>query len=159
MQNKSTVFLRNTLTAIVFTLAQCFATGYATASDAAVGQVKTLEGDASIIRDGNTLETQIGARVYAKDLIRTGKDGSIGITFTDNTVMATGPNSEVALEDYAFDSDKFDGSMLADMRKGTLLVVSGDIARSSPDAMKVRTPTAVLGVRGTRFLVKVGQGQ
>jgi hypothetical protein len=45
--------------------------------------------------------------------------------------------------------------MLTDMRKGTLTVVSGDIARSSPGAMKVKTPAAMLGVRGTRFAVQV----
>jgi hypothetical protein len=45
--------------------------------------------------------------------------------------------------------------MLTDMRKGTLTMVSGDIARSSPGAMKVKTPTAILGVRGTRFAVQV----
>jgi hypothetical protein len=46
--------------------------------------------------------------------------------------------------------------MMTDMHKGTFSMVSGDIARSSPDAMKVRTPTAILGVRGTSFAVDVG---
>ena len=74
---------------------------------------------------------------------------------TDNTVMSAGPQSVLALTQYNFDSSNFKGTMLADMRKGTLAVVSGDIARSSPDAMKVRTPTVILGVRGTRFTVQV----
>jgi hypothetical protein len=69
--------------------------------------------------------------------------------------MSTGPNSEVALEDYKFDSNNFNGSMLTDLRKGTLSMVSGDIAKSSPAAMKVKTPAAILGVRGTHFVVQV----
>ena len=93
--------------------------------------------------------------MYEKDVIQTGADGAIGITFTDNTVMSTGPNSEVSLEEYRFDSSNFNGAMLTDMRKGTLAMVSGDIARSTPGAMKVKTPTAILGVRGTRFAVQV----
>lgn len=131
----------------------------ADAADQAIGQIKTAEGDVSIDRNSSHVAANVGDSVFAQDVIATGTDGSIGITFTDNTVMSAGPNSEVALEDYAFDSDKFTGTMLTDMRKGTLLFVSGDIARSSPGAMKVRTPTAVLGVRGTRFVIKVGDGQ
>lgn len=131
----------------------------ADAADQAIGQIKTAEGDVSIDRRGSHIAANVGDSVFAQDVIATGTDGSIGITFNDNTVMSAGPNSEVALEDYAFDSDKFTGTMLTDMRKGTLLFVSGDIARSSPGAMKVRTPTAVLGVRGTRFVIKVGDGQ
>ena len=65
-------------------------------------------------------------------------------------------NSEAALAQYAFDSNNFTGKMLTDLRKGTASMVSGDIARSSPSAMKVRTPTATLGVRGTSFAIEVG---
>ena len=61
----------------------------------------------------------------------------------------------MALEQYRFDSNNFNGSMLADMRKGTLDMVSGDIAKSSPGAMRVKTPEAILGVRGTHFVVQV----
>ena len=70
-------------------------------------------------------------------------------------MLSLGPNSEAAIAQYAFDSSNFNGAMLTDMRKGTLTMVSGDIARSSPGAMKVRTPTAILGVRGTSFVVQV----
>src|SRR6202023_2751421 len=98
---------------------------------------------------------KVGDLLYEKDVIRTGDDGAIGITFTDNTAMSTGANSEVSLEEYRFDSSNFNGAMLTDMRKGTLAMVSGDIARSSPGAMRVKTPTAILGVRGTRFAVQV----
>ena len=69
--------------------------------------------------------------------------------------MSAGPNSEIALEDYKFDSNNFKGSMLTDLNKGTLSMVSGDIAKSSPSAMKVKTPDAILGVRGTHFVVEV----
>jgi hypothetical protein len=102
------------------------------------------------------LSAKVGDPLYEKDTLATGADGGIGITFTDNTALSMGPNSEVALEEYKFDSSNFNGAMLTEMRKGTLSMVSGDIARSSPGAMKVKTPTAILGVRGTRFAVQVG---
>jgi hypothetical protein len=120
-----------------------------------IAQVKNTSGHVIIVRDGGNIAAKVGDFLYEKDVIQTGADGAIGITFTDNTVMSTGPNSEVSLEEYRFDSSNFNGAMLTDMRKGTLTMVSGDIARSTPGAMKVKTPTAILGVRGTRFAVQV----
>ena len=122
-----------------------------------VGQVKNASGDAALLRDGQRLAAKPGDPVQEKDVIETGKDGTIGVTLIDNTVISAGPNSQIALEEYSFNSSSFTGSMLADMRKGTATMVSGDIARGSPDAMKVRTPTAIMGVRGTYFAVQVAE--
>jgi hypothetical protein len=124
-------------------------------ADGQIAQIKTVTGDAAIMRNGNRIAAKPGDPVYEKDTIETGADGSIGLTFTDNTVMSAGPNSEIAMEEYRFDSSNFNGAMLADMHKGTVAMVSGDIARSTPGAMRVRTPTAMLGVRGTRFAIEV----
>jgi hypothetical protein len=120
-----------------------------------IAQVKTVTGQVVIQRSGRRLPAKIGDPLFEKDIIETGPDGGIGITFVDNTVFSTGPNSQLALDEFQFDSNNFRGSMLADMRQGTLAVVSGDITRSSPGAMKIKTPTAVLGVRGTTFAVQV----
>jgi hypothetical protein len=125
------------------------------AQEKPIGQVKTASGDVAIVRNNNRIAAKPGDSVFQKDTIETGANGAIGITFTDNTVMAAGPNSEVAMEEYTFDSSNFKGSMVTDMRKGTLSVVSGDIAKSSHGAMKVRTPAAILGVSGTHFAVQV----
>ena len=121
----------------------------------AIAQVKTVSGQVAVLRSGQRLPARVGDPLFEKDVVETGSDGAIGITFVDNTVFSAGPNSQLALEEFRFDSNNFRGSMLADMRQGTLAVVSGDITRSSPGAMKIKTPTAVLGVRGTRFAVQV----
>lgn len=128
----------------------------AKADDAAVAQVKKAAGAAFVVHGGQRVPVKPGDLLYQSDVLQTDADGTIGVTFTDNTVLSLGPNSEAALAEYAFDSSNFKGDMLTDMRKGTLTMVSGDIARSSPGAMKVRTPTAILGVRGTSFAVEVG---
>jgi hypothetical protein len=128
----------------------------AQAEVAKVALIKTASGQVTVVRDGARLSAKVGDQLYEKDTLETGVDGGIGITFTDNTALSMGPNSEVAIEEYRFDSSNFNGAMLTEMRKGTLSMVSGDIARSSPGAMKVKTPTAILGVRGTRFAVQVG---
>ncbi|SRR5579862_3205172 len=139
-------------------LAAAFVVVFASAArarDSRIAQVKTVSGDAALVRGGARTAARPGDPVYEKDTIETGADGAIGITFIDNTVMSAGPNSEIDLSEYRFDSSNFNGAMLTDMRKGTVTMVSGDIARSSPGAMKVRTPSAILGVRGTRFAIEV----
>jgi hypothetical protein len=128
----------------------------ARADDTPVAQIKTESGAVYAMRDGKRVDLKAGDELYEKDVIDTGADGAIGVTFTDNSVLSLGPNSEVALSEYRFDSSNFNGAMTTDIRKGTLTMVSGDIARSSPGAMKVVTPTAILGVRGTSFAVDVG---
>jgi hypothetical protein len=127
----------------------------ARADNSQVAQIKTVSGQAEIVRNGAHSSAKIGDPLYEKDTIETGGDGAIGITFIDNTVMSSGPNSEIVLEDYKFNSSNFKGSMLTDMNRGTVSMISGDIARSTPGAMKVKTPTAILGVRGTRFVIEV----
>jgi hypothetical protein len=124
------------------------------ASQNQIAQVKTVSGQVKVQRDSGQTTPKPGDALFEKDTIVTGADGAIGITFNDNTVMSAGPNSEISLQQYTFDSSNFNGSMLTELRKGTLSVVSGDIARSSPGAMKVRTPAATLGVRGTRFVAE-----
>ena len=120
-----------------------------------IAQVKKVIGQVTIVRSGAQLPARVGDPLFERDVIETGADGAIGITFIDNTVFSAGPKSQLALDEFRFDSNNFRGSMLADMRHGTLAVVSGDITRSSPGALKIKTPTAVLGVRGTTFAVQV----
>tara|TARA_B100000614_G_scaffold117604_1_gene105647 strand:- start:555 stop:1007 length:453 start_codon:yes stop_codon:yes gene_type:complete len=122
-----------------------------------IGQVKTVTAPTHIERDGDSLAAAVGSAVYQSDVIVTGAGGSVGITFKDNSLFSAGPDSRIALEQFRFDSSKMSGNFLASVEKGTLSVDSGDIARGSPDAMKIKTPSAILAVRGTAFLIKVGE--
>jgi hypothetical protein len=143
-------------TSLIFTVTILAVSGTAAKADnVQVAQIKTVSGQAEILRNGARSAARVGDPLYEKDTIETGADGAIGITFIDNTVMSGGPNSQIVLEDYKFNSSNFKGAMLTDMNRGTLSMISGDIARSTPGAMKVKTPTAILGVRGTRFVIEV----
>jgi len=72
---------------------------------------------------------------------------------SDDSLLSAGPNSILALDRYEFDTTTNQGKLDASLRKGSLAVISGRIAKQSPDAMTVRTPSAILGVRGTEFVV------
>lgn len=128
--------------------------GFATAQEA--GHVKVARGAVQIERSGQKLAATVGAPVQAGDVVTTGPDGSVGITFLDNSLLSAGPNSVLAIDRFAFDPTTHQGAFESSLQKGTLAVVSGKLAKASPDAVKVKTPAAVLGVRGTEFLVRTG---
>jgi hypothetical protein len=125
----------------------------APAGAAEIGQIKVAKGQVSVERDGRVLPGDAGVRLKPADVVRTGADGSVGITMSDNSLLSAGPNSILSLDRYAFDSTTNQGQFDASLRKGSLAVISGRIAKQSPDAMKVRTPSSILGVRGTEFVV------
>jgi hypothetical protein len=120
------------------------------------GHIKVTRGGVQVERAGQKTPATVGAVVQAGDVVSTGADGSVGITFLDNSLLSAGPNSVLAIDRFAFDSTTHQGSFESSLRKGTLAVVSGKLAKQSPEAMKVKTPAAVLGVRGTEFLVRTG---
>ena len=96
-----------------------------------------------------------GFELLAGDLLVTGKDGRVSLTFIDNTRFAVGPNSRIAVSKFEYDRTRQQGSFVTQVDRGSLAVVSGKIAKSGRDAMKVQTPNSILGVRGTRFIVEV----
>ncbi|WP_295638418.1 FecR domain-containing protein [Novosphingobium sp.] len=122
---------------------------------AEIGRIKSNVGTAQIVRGKQTIAAAPGFKLEATDQLVTGKDGRMGIAFTDDTRIAVGPNSKIVLATYKYDRTQQTGQFVARVNKGSLGVVSGKIAKSAKDAMQVHTPTTILGVRGTRFVVDV----
>jgi hypothetical protein len=124
---------------------------------AEIGQIKTRKGQASVERKGQLLPAEVGMLLEAADTLKTGADGSVGITMRDNSLLSAGPNSVVSLERFEFDPTTSQGRFETQLQRGTLAVASGRIAKQSPPAMVVRTPSAQLGVRGTDFVVSADE--
>lgn len=122
-----------------------------------IGQIKTRKGQVSVERNGQAMPGVVGMRLEAADTLKTGADGSVGITMRDNSMLSAGPNSILSLERFEFDATTSQGRFDTQLQRGTLAVVSGRIAKQSPQAMTVRTPSAQLGVRGTDFVVSTGE--
>ena len=127
----------------------------ATPAMAEIARIKQSSGMASVMRGGQQLKASPGLQLLAGDRLVTGKDGRMSLTFVDNTRFAVGPNSSVAVSQFQYDRTRQSGSFVTQVDRGSLAVVSGKIAKSSKDAMKVRTPNTLLGVRGTKFIVDV----
>lgn len=119
------------------------------------GEIKTVSGTASVERSGARIAAKAGMAIRQSDVLVTGTDGALGVTMSDNTLLSIGPGSTFAIDRYAFDSTTHRGQFESSLRKGTLAVISGKMVKQSPEAMRVRTPSSIMGVRGTEFLVKV----
>jgi len=133
-------------------MAACLSTAAAATE---IGRVKTVAGSAQVVRGKTVIAAAPGQLLQVNDVLKTGRDGRIGITFVDNSRFAVGPNSTIALSAFEFDDTTHAGRSLTTVNRGTLGVVSGQIAKENKDAMRVRTPTSLLAARGTRFVVEV----
>jgi hypothetical protein len=122
-----------------------------------IGQIKVAKGAVQVERDGKRMAAAIGMPVRTADVLVTGADGSAGITFSDNSLVSLGPNSVFALDKYRFDSTTHAGEFEGSLRKGKLAAVSGKMVKQSPESMKIRTPSSVMAVRGTEFVVQVDE--
>jgi hypothetical protein len=127
----------------------------ATPAVSEIARIKQSSGTASVVRGAQQLKATPGLPLNAGDRLVTGKDGRMSLTFIDNTRFAVGPNSRVSVSQFQYDRTRQSGSMVTQVDRGSLAVVSGRIAKSGRDAMKVRTPNTLLGVRGTKFIVSV----
>jgi len=122
-----------------------------------VGLVKVSKGDVRIQRGDARLAAAVGSAVQPSDVIVTGADGSAGITFSDNSLVSVGPNSVFAIDKYSFDTTTHVGEFEGNLKQGRLAAISGKMVKQSPESMKIRTPSAIMGVRGTEFVVQVDE--
>ena len=122
-----------------------------------VGLVKVSKGSVQIQRGAEKLPAPVGAAIQTNDVIVTGADGSAGVTFIDNSLVSVGPNSVFAIDKYSFDTTTHQGEFQGNLRQGRLAAISGKMVKQSPESMKIRTPSAIMGVRGTEFVVEVAQ--
>ena len=121
------------------------------------GLVKVAKGSVEIQRGAEKFPATVGTALRASDIVVTGADGSAGITFTDNSLVSVGPGSVFAIDKYTFDSTTHAGEFEGNLKQGRLAAVSGKMVKQSPESMKIRTPSAIMGVRGTEFVVQVDE--
>ncbi len=138
---------------IICCLFMCFtSTGFA---QEYVGTIKKLNGDVRVQRNGQLEEVAVGTHVCAGDVIRTGKDGAVGLSFVEGTRVSLGRASEITVNDIAFKPRQKKYAFDVFLKKGTAVYTSGKLGKLAPEKVKFRTPKAIVGVRGTKFMVKI----
>ena len=121
----------------------------------AAGRIKVVSGSAFIVRAGDLIPAQAGQMVFETDGLRTGADGRVGVTLKDDTRVSLGPASEVRLDRYTYAPGEGRLAFAMKVLRGVVAYVSGQIAKLSPDAVRLETPAAIVGVRGTSLAVLV----
>ncbi|WP_295525547.1 FecR family protein [uncultured Pseudacidovorax sp.] len=132
--------------------------GSAQAQDAVsgghAGFIKSVQGKVLIVTAaGQSQAAQAGSTLRASDRVETDAQGAAGLVLRDGTTLVVGPASRVDLRDYRFDSTTQEGSLLVALLQGSLRMISGLLGKAHPEAVRVETQTATIGIRGTDFIV------
>src|SRR5262249_53556258 len=120
------------------------------------GHVKVATGAAYIVRHNATIPAKPGDAVFPTDTLRTQSNGVIGVTMADDTRVSLGPDSEMRVERYVFAPAEGALGLVLNFVKGVAAYVSGRMAKLAPDSVRLETPAAIVGVRGTTVAIKVG---
>ncbi len=99
-----------------------------------------------------------GDSVYVEDRVTTGDKSFAMLQFIDGAIVTVRPNSEVIIEQYVFNGEDEDAATL-NLMEGGLRIITGAITKSQPESYKVKTPVALMGVRGTEFAIMLCNGQ
>lgn len=119
------------------------------------GFVKIVRGDVQLLNASGALRPARAGDVVAPiERIVTGKDAAASLVLRDGTTLVVGPSSRLDLKEFSFDATTRDGGMLVSLLRGTLRMITGFIGKSSPDAVRIETQTATIGIRGTDFIVQ-----
>ena len=137
---------------LAFGLLWCFS---AQADEPPIGHVKNVAGDASVSTAGQTVKAETGTPVLLGSVLRTGQNGSMGVTFKDETVMSFGPDTGLSVDENLYAPAQANRKRGSTLSKGSLNYIWGVIAKLKPEAVSVKTPSGTIGIRGTQFVVKV----
>jgi VCBS repeat-containing protein len=126
-----------------------------------IGHVTKLVGSATAIRNGVSIILNMGDNVEKGDVVESGSASTLGITFIDGTVFGLSANARMVLNEMVYDPNGSNNSSLLSLVAGTITFVAGETAKHGD--MKVDTPVATMGIRGTAVLVEIdftvpGQG-
>ena len=122
---------------------------------AAAGRIKIASGQVFVVRGGTSTPAEVGQAVLESDTLRTGVDGRLGVTLRDDTRVSLGPGSEVRLDSFMYTPSEGRLGLVLNFVRGIAVYVSGKIAKLAPDSIRLETPGAIVGVRGTTVAVQV----
>jgi hypothetical protein len=121
----------------------------------AAGRIRVVSGAAFVVRNGTESPAQAGQIVYQSDTLRTGSDGRLGVTLKDDTRVSLGPATDMRVDRFVYAPAAGQLGLVLRLVKGVAAYVSGHIAKLAPDAVRLETPAAIVGVRGTTIAMRV----
>ncbi|RXG84727.1 iron dicitrate transport regulator FecR [Bradyrhizobium zhanjiangense] len=121
-----------------------------------IGNVATVTGIATVIRDKNSYPLRVRDDIYLNDVVQTSSNSSLGITFNDATTFNLSASARITIDNYVYEDGGKQNAAIFDVGKGTVAFVAAAVAKTGD--MKITTPTATLGIRGTTGVVDVPEG-
>jgi hypothetical protein len=119
------------------------------------GFVKSVRGNVQLLSTAGTPRTaSAGDALTAVDRIVTGPDSSAAVVLRDDTTLVVGPSSRLDLKEFHFNATTHEGGVLVSLLRGSMRMITGLIGKTNPDAIRVETQTATIGIRGTDFIVQ-----
>jgi FecR protein len=128
----------------------------ADAPEESIGNVATVTGSASVIRNDKTTPLKVKDDIYLNDVVQTSANSTLGITFIDATTFNLKASTKITIDNYVYEDGGKSNAAIFDVAKGTAAFVAAAVAKTGD--MKIQTPTATLGIRGTTGLVEVPEG-
>ena len=133
------------------------APGSAASARETIGVVRSSTGAATVNRGGQVLPAAVGTKLHEGDALGTGLDGSMGIIFRDNSTLSLGPDSSLVIRSFLFSPAEGKLGLWVRITRGTMAYLSGLIGKLASASARFETPVASIGIRGTRFAVKVDE--
>jgi hypothetical protein len=123
------------------------------------GFVKTLKGSVQLQEAAGAAArpAQAGDALLPGGRITTGPDSAASVVLRDGTTLVVGPSSQMELKAFSFDATTHEGNLLASLLKGSLRMITGLLGKAHPEAVRIETQFAFVGVRGTDFIVQADQ--
>lgn len=125
------------------------------AAPAQAGVLKLMRGDVRLASKGEAPRpVTSGERLASADRIVTGPDSGVSLVLRDGTTLVVGPSSRLELKDFSFNTTTQEGSLLVALLEGSMRMMSGLVGKLHPETVRIETKTALIGVRGTDFIVE-----
>jgi len=119
-----------------------------------IGSVRVVNGPAFIFRQSEKIPASVGLHLTNKDILQTGKNGSMGVIFRDNGLLSLGSNTQVELSRFEFDPLEKKTGFTSRLIHGSLVYLTGIIAKLKRNSVEFITPTSIIGVRGTHIAIR-----
>jgi hypothetical protein len=126
------------------------------ASDEPIGNVATLTGSASVTRNNASTPLKLKDDIFLNDVLQTSANSTLGVTFNDSTTFNLTANARITVDNFVYADGGKANAALFNVARGTVAFVAAAVAKTGD--MKISTPTATLGIRGTTGLVEVPEG-
>lgn len=141
----------------IMVLAMLWIAGLAHAMPNQVGTIKSMMGSAKLVRGDQTLPIEAGTALQQGDILHTEANSSLGFILKDNSVLSMGPASQLVIDEFLFAPAKDDLSLVLRLLKGTATFLTGMIGKLAPETVKINTPSATIGIRGTQLALEVNE--